>query len=173
MTCSINWRDCRISQCTASSMACAAVDPSDCATCTSLGYQLYSHRVMITRPDLMFSCTCSCPCPVYPRDEKRPIFSDLLSRGSARENFWFARIILKDLRIGMKHESMLKLFHPRALDLYNSCSNLKTGEEQHDAIWTCQGGSRDVGGCACTYTCVDVRAVLVMFLPSVCTGCRS
>lgn len=41
-----------------------------------------------------------------------------------------SRIILKDLKIGMKHESMLKLFDSDALDMYNACSSLKYVCEQ-------------------------------------------
>ncbi len=34
-------------------------------------------------------------------------------------------VYLTDLKIGMRHESMLKLLHEQALDIYNSTSSLK------------------------------------------------
>jgi len=48
-----------------------------------------------------------------------------MQRCSADDIFWIARIILKDLKIGIKHEKVLPLFHTDALDLYNVTSNLR------------------------------------------------
>jgi DNA ligase-4 len=63
------------------------------------------------------------------RDKGSParaaVFRRAVTELSASENMWFARIILKDLKMGMKHESMLKLFDPQALDIYNACSSLE------------------------------------------------
>ena len=38
---------------------------------------------------------------------------------------WLIRIILKDLKCGVRHESCLKAFHPQALDTYNMTSSLQ------------------------------------------------
>lgn len=38
---------------------------------------------------------------------------------------WICKIIIKDLKIGIKHEKVLKIYHPEALDFYNFTSNLK------------------------------------------------
>lgn len=38
---------------------------------------------------------------------------------------WIARIILKDLKIGISHEQMLNFFHPDGLNFYNTTSSLK------------------------------------------------
>ena len=61
------------------------------------------------------------------KDDKRKIFVRIVSQLSAREQFWLMRIICKDMKMGMRHESMLKLFHSRALDIYNTCSSIKRG----------------------------------------------
>lgn len=35
------------------------------------------------------------------------------------------RIILKDLKIGIGHETILKAYHPDAMELFNATSDLK------------------------------------------------
>ena len=50
---------------------------------------------------------------------------------------WILKIILKDLRIGLKHEKILNVYHPEANDLYNLTSNLrKVAEEFQDKSHT-------------------------------------
>eukprot|EP00921_Rhytidocystis_pertsovi_P006816 GHVQ01011527.1.p1 GENE.GHVQ01011527.1~~GHVQ01011527.1.p1 ORF type:complete len:986 (-),score=186.32 GHVQ01011527.1:107-3064(-) len=46
-------------------------------------------------------------------------------RTSPLEQKWITRIILKDLRLGIAHERVLKELHSEALHLYNQCSDLK------------------------------------------------
>jgi DNA ligase-4 len=41
------------------------------------------------------------------------------------EQKWLVRIILKDLKIGIGHDIILKNYHSEALDLFNSTSDLK------------------------------------------------
>ena len=53
------------------------------------------------------------------------VFSRILKRISAADFEWITKIILKDLKIGLKHEKVLQLFHPDALNYFNSVSNLK------------------------------------------------
>ena len=38
---------------------------------------------------------------------------------------WIARLILKDLKLGLGHETVLKMFHPKSLDVFNATSDLK------------------------------------------------
>ncbi len=53
------------------------------------------------------------------------VFTRAVTEMSPSQNMWFCRMILKDLKMGMKHESMLKLFDPSALNIYNACSSLE------------------------------------------------
>ncbi|CAE8619787.1 unnamed protein product [Polarella glacialis] len=57
--------------------------------------------------------------------EKRTHLLDLVRRASAMEQKWIAKIILKDLKVGFSHESVLRRFHPDAMELYNRSSMLK------------------------------------------------
>ena len=45
---------------------------------------------------------------------------------------WITKIILKDLKIGIGHETIFKMYHPHALDLFNATSDLKAVFEQVD-----------------------------------------
>lgn len=38
---------------------------------------------------------------------------------------WIIRIILKDLKIGLKYEKVLEMFHPDAPEYYNATSSLR------------------------------------------------
>lgn len=49
---------------------------------------------------------------------------DLIRKSTAIQVKWIARIILKDLKIGIGHEKALKFFHPDALEYYNATSSL-------------------------------------------------
>jgi hypothetical protein len=62
------------------------------------------------------------------RDEKKKVYMQVLTTLSAREQFWLARVILKDMKMGVRHESMLKLYHPKATDIYNASSSLARGK---------------------------------------------
>ena len=44
---------------------------------------------------------------------------------SADEFKWAAKIILKDLKIGLSHEKGLNYFHPDGLNYFNRTSSLK------------------------------------------------
>lgn len=57
--------------------------------------------------------------------DKRMQLLELVRRASANEQKWLAKLILKDLKIGFSHESVLKRFHPDAMELYNRSSMLK------------------------------------------------
>ena len=38
---------------------------------------------------------------------------------------WITRIILKDMKLGIGHETILKNYHKHAVDIFNSTSDLK------------------------------------------------
>ncbi len=57
-------------------------------------------------------------------DEKSKCLTKLIKNSSLLEQKWIVQIMLKDLKIGVGHESLLKLFHPKSLDVYNSTSSL-------------------------------------------------
>ena len=57
----------------------------------------------------------------------------LLRHLSALELKWLIRILLKDLRISLKENSILECFHPDAKDLFDHTSNLfKVAVYLHD-----------------------------------------
>lgn len=58
-------------------------------------------------------------------EERKKIWNKVVCEISAREQFWLVRIILKDLKIGLRHESLLKHFHPNAYEVFNSSTDLK------------------------------------------------
>ena len=58
-------------------------------------------------------------------DKKKKVLLELLKSTSCFEQKWILRIILKDLRIGTQHTTILNHFHPNALELFNSCTDLR------------------------------------------------
>jgi DNA ligase-4 len=46
------------------------------------------------------------------------------------EQKWIVRIILKDLKAGIGHETILKNYHPDALELFNATSDLRSVFEE-------------------------------------------
>jgi DNA ligase-4 len=58
--------------------------------------------------------------------DKTAIIRDrMLNQFSAVEQKWLARIIFSDLKIGLKHETVLNHFYPTALKRFNECVNLR------------------------------------------------
>jgi len=53
------------------------------------------------------------------------LFTDLLYKVNCREMKWIIRIIIGDMKIGVKHERFLRALHPDALDQYNTHLNLR------------------------------------------------
>lgn len=53
------------------------------------------------------------------------IMATLLKKSSIDDFEWICRIILKDLKCGLKQEKILRLFHPDALKVFNTVSNLR------------------------------------------------
>lgn len=56
--------------------------------------------------------------------EKSKCLTKLIKNSSLLEQKWITQIMLKDMKIGVGHEVVLKLFHPKSLDVYNSTSSL-------------------------------------------------
>lgn len=51
---------------------------------------------------------------------------------NANEQKWLMRLVFQDLKIGLRHEQVLKYFYPDALQRYNETTNLrKICEEEH------------------------------------------
>jgi len=71
------------------------------------------------------------------KTEKKERLSRLFRRCTAVEMEWVARIILKDLKIGMNHGAILKWFHTDGLKHFDGCQNLKNVcADLADPEWT-------------------------------------
>ncbi|KAK3736164.1 hypothetical protein QZH41_015551 [Actinostola sp. cb2023] len=67
------------------------------------------------------------------RDEVKKSLQMMLRNTSAIEQKWLIRIILRDLKTGLSENSVLGVFHPDALELYNICNSLsKVCQQLHD-----------------------------------------
>ncbi|KAN0088925.1 ATP dependent DNA ligase domain containing protein [Tylopilus felleus] len=53
------------------------------------------------------------------------ILQRIYNRTTAEEQKWIVRIVLKDMVISVKENTVLSVFHPDAEDLFNTCSDLK------------------------------------------------
>ena len=49
---------------------------------------------------------------------KDAVLNEIIRKCSAQEQKWIVRVILKDLKIGLRHERVLKFYHPDAMDAY-------------------------------------------------------
>jgi DNA ligase-4 len=61
---------------------------------------------------------------------KIEIISELIASINLLELKWLTKLILKDLKLGIGHETLLKMYHPYALDLYNATSDLRAAFSQ-------------------------------------------
>ena len=59
------------------------------------------------------------------REEKYGILKKMYLRMTSREMMWTIKIILKEMRIGLNHSSVLRFLHEDGISLYDSCSDLK------------------------------------------------
>lgn len=57
--------------------------------------------------------------------QRKAWLEEVAVRLSAKEQKWLARIILQDLKIKMREETVLGFFHERAEELYDSTSDLR------------------------------------------------
>ena len=60
-----------------------------------------------------------------PIKDKETVLRRILERYSASEQKWLMRIVFRDLKVGLRHESLLAYFHPDANERYNTCCNLR------------------------------------------------
>ncbi|KAI0366989.1 DNA ligase 4 [Pilatotrama ljubarskyi] len=58
-------------------------------------------------------------------DIQSRILQRLYNRSTPEEQRWIIRIILKDMTISVKENTVFSVFHPDAHDLFNTCSDLK------------------------------------------------
>jgi DNA ligase-4 len=56
---------------------------------------------------------------------RKDIIRKIYIKMNQTEIKWFARIVLKDLKIGVKHDKILFHIHPNAPDMYALCSDLR------------------------------------------------
>ena len=61
---------------------------------------------------------------------KNEVMAKIFQKCKVDDIKWILKIILKDLRIGLKHEKILNVYHPEANDLYNLTSNLRKVAEE-------------------------------------------
>uniref|UniRef100_K3WBD5 DNA ligase n=1 Tax=Globisporangium ultimum (strain ATCC 200006 / CBS 805.95 / DAOM BR144) TaxID=431595 RepID=K3WBD5_GLOUD len=54
----------------------------------------------------------------------KKVFMRLATEFPANEQKWIVRIVLKDLKIGLRHERVLNFIHPDAMEMYNHTSDL-------------------------------------------------
>ncbi|KAI3619578.1 dna ligase iv [Moniliophthora roreri] len=59
------------------------------------------------------------------QDVQSKILQRVYNRTTPEEQRWIVRIILKDMVISVKETTVFSVFHPDAMDLYNTCSDLK------------------------------------------------
>ncbi|THU99099.1 ATP-dependent DNA ligase [Dendrothele bispora CBS 962.96] len=59
------------------------------------------------------------------QDTRLRVLQRMYNSTTANEQRWIARIILKDLVISVKENTVFQVFHPDAQDLFNTCSDLK------------------------------------------------
>lgn len=64
-------------------------------------------------------------CSAQDNGQRKAVLDEAAVRVSANEQKWLARIILQDLKIGMREDLILGFFHERALELYDSTSDLR------------------------------------------------
>ncbi|OWZ22048.1 DNA ligase [Phytophthora megakarya] len=55
---------------------------------------------------------------------RKKVFMTLATEYSADEQKWIIRVVLKDLKIGLRHERVLKFIHPDAMEMYNHTNDL-------------------------------------------------
>ena len=61
----------------------------------------------------------------YEQNEKSEILKQKLTGMSLLELKWITRIILKDMKLGIGHDTILKNYHKHAVDIFNTTSDLR------------------------------------------------
>ncbi|CAH0491228.1 unnamed protein product [Peronospora farinosa] len=55
---------------------------------------------------------------------RKKVFMKLATEYTAEEQKWIIRVVLKDLKIGLRHERVLQFIHPDAMEMYNHTNDL-------------------------------------------------
>ncbi|CEG43549.1 atp-dependent dna ligase iv [Plasmopara halstedii] len=55
---------------------------------------------------------------------RKKMFMKIATEYAADEQKWLIRVVLKDLKIGLRHERVLSFIHPDALEMYNHTNDL-------------------------------------------------
>ncbi|GJD10680.1 DNA ligase 4 [Galdieria sulphuraria] len=59
------------------------------------------------------------------KEKRKKIFHQIVTECTVTENIWISRIILKQMHLGLRFESILKWFHPSALEDYRLRHSLR------------------------------------------------
>ncbi|KAI9012368.1 hypothetical protein DFJ74DRAFT_300130 [Hyaloraphidium curvatum] len=60
-----------------------------------------------------------------PKETQRNFVREIFAQCTAREQKWIARIILKDLKIGMTERTLFSVWHPMAMEMWSVTSSLR------------------------------------------------
>lgn len=81
--------------------------------------KIFTKTIYDVNNDLKCLMKCKSSC------EKARWYRNAIESYTSIEHFWLTRIILKDMKCGMRHESCLNYFHPNALEIYNMTNSLR------------------------------------------------
>ncbi|KAF0728901.1 hypothetical protein Ae201684_013470 [Aphanomyces euteiches] len=59
------------------------------------------------------------------KDAQKKVFLQLITHCTAEEQKWLMRIIVKDMKIGLRHERVLQFMHPDAMEMFNHTNDLQ------------------------------------------------
>lgn len=59
------------------------------------------------------------------KKQKTKVLEKLYTKMDSTELKWICRIVLQDLKIGLKHEKILAYIHPDAVDMFSKCSDVR------------------------------------------------
>jgi DNA ligase-4 len=59
-------------------------------------------------------------------DEQRKLFVELLAACKPVEHKWIVRVVLGDMKLGLRQDSLLGWYHPDAMECFNSSLSLRT-----------------------------------------------
>ncbi|KAF0701368.1 Aste57867_8149 [Aphanomyces stellatus] len=59
------------------------------------------------------------------KEAQKKVFLQFVTTCSADEQKWLMRIIVKDMKIGLRHERVLQFLHPDALEMFNHTNDLQ------------------------------------------------
>ncbi|RHY32831.1 hypothetical protein DYB32_002182 [Aphanomyces invadans] len=59
------------------------------------------------------------------KDAQKKTFLHIVTHCTAEEQKWLMRIIIKDMKIGLRHERVLQFMHPDAVEMFNHTNDLQ------------------------------------------------